>query len=59
MNIQDIKQRFEIIGNSTLLNYALVTATKVAPTDITVLINGESGVGKEAFSKVIHSLSKP
>jgi transcriptional regulator with PAS, ATPase and Fis domain len=57
MNIQDIKQRFEIIGNSTLLNYALVTATKVAPTDITVLINGESGVGKEAFSKVIHSLS--
>ena len=57
MNIQDIKQRFEIIGNSTLLNYALVTATKVAPTDITVLINGESGVGKEAFSKVIHALS--
>jgi transcriptional regulator with PAS, ATPase and Fis domain len=40
-----------------LLNYALVTATKVAPTDITVLINGESGVGKEAFSKVIHALS--
>ena len=57
MNIQDIKQRFEIIGNSQLLNYALQTATKVAPTDITVLINGESGVGKEAFSKVIHSLS--
>ncbi len=57
MNIQDIKQRFEIIGNSPLLNYALQTATKVAPTDITVLINGESGVGKEAFSKVIHSLS--
>jgi DNA-binding NtrC family response regulator len=57
MNIQEIKQRFEIIGNSPLLNYALQTATKVAPTDITVLINGESGVGKEAFSKVIHSLS--
>jgi DNA-binding NtrC family response regulator len=57
MNIQDIKQRFEIIGNSPLLNYALQTATKVAPTDITVLINGESGVGKEAFSKVIHALS--
>jgi len=57
MNIQDIKQRFEIIGNSPLLNYALQTAAKVAPTDITVLINGESGVGKEAFSKVIHALS--
>lgn len=57
MNIQDIKQRFEIIGNSPLLNYSLQTATKVAPTDITVLINGESGVGKEAFSKVIHALS--
>ncbi|MCX6186330.1 MAG: sigma-54 dependent transcriptional regulator [Bacteroidetes bacterium] len=57
MNIQDIKQRFEIIGNSSLLNYSLVTAVKVAPTDITVLINGESGVGKEAFSKVIHALS--
>jgi transcriptional regulator with PAS, ATPase and Fis domain len=57
MNIQDIKQRFEIIGNSQLLNIALETAVKVAPTDITVLINGESGVGKEAFSKIIHSLS--
>jgi DNA-binding NtrC family response regulator len=57
MNIQDIKQRFEIIGNSPLLNIALETAVKVAPTDITVLINGESGVGKEAFSKIIHSLS--
>ncbi len=57
MNIQDIKQRFEIIGNSPLLNIALETAVKVAATDITVLINGESGVGKEAFSKIIHSLS--
>jgi DNA-binding NtrC family response regulator len=57
MNIQDIKQRFEIIGNSPLLNIALETAAKVSPTDITVLINGESGVGKEAFSKIIHSLS--
>ena len=57
MNIQDIKQRFEIIGNSPLLNFALETAVKVAPTDITVLINGESGVGKEAFSKIIHSMS--
>jgi transcriptional regulator with PAS, ATPase and Fis domain len=57
MNIQDIKQRFEIIGNSPLLNITLETAVKVAPTDITVLINGESGVGKEAFSKIIHALS--
>ena len=57
MNIQDIKQRFEIIGNSPLLNIALETAVKVSPTDITVLINGESGVGKEAFSKIIHALS--
>lgn len=57
MNIQEIKQRFEIIGNSPLLNIALETAVKVAPTDISVLINGESGVGKEAFSKIIHALS--
>ncbi|MDZ4669081.1 MAG: sigma-54 dependent transcriptional regulator [bacterium] len=57
MNQQDIKQRFEIIGNSPLLNIALETAVKVAATDITVLINGESGVGKEAFSKIIHALS--
>ncbi|MCA0426693.1 MAG: sigma-54 dependent transcriptional regulator [Bacteroidetes bacterium] len=57
MNIQDIKQRFEIIGNSPLLNIALETAVKVSITDITVLINGESGVGKEAFSKIIHGLS--
>lgn len=57
MNIQDIKQRFEIIGGSPLLNIALETAVKVAPTDISVLINGESGVGKEAFSKIIHTLS--
>ncbi len=57
MTLQSIKQRFEIIGNSPLLNYALDTATKVAATDITVLINGESGVGKEAFSKIIHHLS--
>lgn len=57
MKVQEIKQRFEIIGNSPLLNIALETAIKVAPTDISVLINGESGVGKEAFSKVIHTLS--
>lgn len=57
MNLQDVKQRFEIIGHSPLLNIALETAIKVAPTDITVLINGESGVGKESFSKIIHHLS--
>lgn len=57
MNLQSVKQRFEIIGNSPMLNLALETAMKVSPTDITVLINGESGVGKEAFSKIIHQLS--
>lgn len=57
MELQSIKQRFEIIGNSPKLNYALQTAVKVAPTDISVLITGESGVGKEAFSKIIHTLS--
>lgn len=54
---QSIKNRFNIIGNSPALNYALDTAVQVAATDLTVLINGESGVGKEAFSQIIHSLS--
>ncbi|MFZ4401580.1 MAG: sigma-54 interaction domain-containing protein [Bacteroidales bacterium] len=57
MNIQAIKQRFEIIGNSPLLNRAIEIACQVAPTDITVLITGESGVGKEVFPKIIHQLS--
>jgi DNA-binding NtrC family response regulator len=56
-NIQSIKARFGIVGNSTLLDAALDTAVRVAPTDLTVLITGESGVGKEAFSKIIHQLS--
>lgn len=56
-NLLAIKQRFGIIGNSTLLDNALDTAVRVAVTDLTVLIQGESGVGKEAFSKIIHSLS--
>lgn len=56
--IQSVKNRFEIVGNSTLLNRAIEMAVKVAPTDITVLIQGESGVGKEAFSSIIHALSK-
>lgn len=57
-NLQAIKQRFGIIGTSKLLDAALDTATRVAATDLSVLIQGESGVGKEAFSKIIHSLSK-
>ncbi|MET0635142.1 MAG: sigma-54 dependent transcriptional regulator [Chitinophagaceae bacterium] len=57
MDIQTIKNRFGIIGNSPQLNYALQVAAQVANTDLTVLINGESGVGKEAFSLIIHSLS--
>ena len=52
-----MKNRFGIIGNSPVLNYALQVATTVANTDLTVLIVGESGVGKEAFSHIIHSLS--
>jgi transcriptional regulator with PAS, ATPase and Fis domain len=56
-DIQSIKQRFGIIGNSPLLNYAIQVAVQVAPTDMTVLINGESGSGKESFSKIIHHLS--
>jgi DNA-binding NtrC family response regulator len=57
MEIQSIKNRFGIIGNSPSLNYALQVAAQVANTDLTVLIMGESGVGKEAFSLIIHSLS--
>lgn len=56
-HLQSIKARFGIVGSSPALDAALETATRVAPTDLTVLITGESGVGKEAFSKIIHSLS--
>ncbi|PZP52383.1 MAG: sigma-54-dependent Fis family transcriptional regulator [Pseudopedobacter saltans] len=56
-DIQSIKNRFGIIGNSAALNHALDTAVQVAATDLTVLIVGESGVGKEAFSQIIHALS--
>ncbi|MGC4022807.1 MAG: sigma-54 dependent transcriptional regulator [Cyclobacteriaceae bacterium] len=55
--IQSIKQRFGIIGNAPLLNHAVHVAIQVAPTDMSVLITGESGSGKESFSKIIHSLS--
>ena len=57
MDSQSIKNRFGIIGNAPALNYALQVASQVANTDLTVLISGESGVGKEAFSHIIHSLS--
>ena len=57
MNIQGVKQRFGIIGKSPLLERALNTAIRVATTDLSVLIQGESGVGKEVFSRIIHELS--
>lgn len=56
-NIQAVKQRFEIIGNDPKLNRAIEKAIQVAPTDISVLVTGESGVGKESIPKIIHSLS--
>ena len=57
MEVQAIKQRFGIIGNSTLLIRAIDIARQVAPTDLTVLITGESGTGKEVFPQIIHQLS--
>src|SRR5580658_2165772 len=57
MEIQSIKNRFGIIGNSPGLNFALQVAAQVAVTDLSVLIVGESGVGKEVFSMIIHALS--
>lgn len=57
MDTQSIKNRFGIIGNSNALNYALQVAAQVSNTDLTVLIIGESGVGKEAFAHIIHALS--
>lgn len=56
-DIQTIKQRFEIIGNAPALNRALEIASQVAITDMSVLVTGESGVGKEVFSKIIHQQS--
>ena len=55
--VQNIKQRFEIIGNDPKLNRAIEKAIQVAPTDISVLVVGESGVGKESIPRIIHSLS--
>ena len=57
MDIQSIKMRFGIIGNSPYLNRAIDIAIQVAPTDLTVLVTGESGTGKEVFPKIIHQLS--
>ena len=56
-NLQAIKQRFGIIGNDLHLNRAIEKSLRVAPTDISVLVTGESGVGKENIPKIIHSLS--
>jgi DNA-binding NtrC family response regulator len=57
MELQSIKNRFGIIGNAPALNNAISIAERVAPTNLTVLITGESGVGKEVFSQIIHQLS--
>ena len=57
VDIQAVKQRFSIIGNSPLLTHAIKVALQVAPTDMSVLIVGESGVGKESFPKIIHQNS--
>ena len=57
MDIQEIKQRFSIIGNAPGLNRAIEVALQVAPTDLSVLVSGESGVGKESFPQIIHHYS--
>ena len=57
MELQSVKQRFGIIGNAPALNRALEVAVRVAPTSLSILITGESGVGKEVFSQIIHNLS--
>jgi transcriptional regulator with PAS, ATPase and Fis domain len=57
MTLQSIKQRFGIIGNTPQLNRAIEKAMQVSPTDISVLVTGESGVGKESIPRIIHSLS--
>ncbi|WKZ66220.1 MAG: sigma-54 dependent transcriptional regulator [Flavobacteriales bacterium] len=57
MNVQAVKQRFEIIGASPLLDRAIEIAVQVAPTELSVLVQGESGSGKEVMSKIIHAYS--
>ncbi len=58
MNVQSVKNKYDIIGNSPELNHAIEMAVKAAPTDMSVLITGESGVGKEIFSRIIHDNSE-
>ena len=58
VDVQQIKQRFGIIGNNPGLNRAIDVALQVAPTDLSVLITGESGVGKETFPQIIHQNSR-
>ena len=55
--LQNIKQRFEVIGNSILLDRCLMKANQVAKTEISVLITGESGTGKDIIPKIIHTKS--
>lgn len=57
MDVQQVKQRFGVIGNSPILNRAIDIAVQVAPTDLSVLITGESGTGKEVFPQMIHQFS--
>jgi transcriptional regulator with PAS, ATPase and Fis domain len=57
IDLQDIKQRFSIIGSTPTLNRAIEVAVQVAPTDLSVLVSGESGVGKEFFPQIIHQFS--
>ena len=56
-NVQNLKQRFGIIGDDPQLNFSLAKALRVSPTEISVLVTGESGVGKEIFPRIIHQLS--
>ena len=56
-NLFTVKQRFGIIGNADALNSAIEIAMRVAPTDLSVLVTGESGVGKEFFPQIIHAFS--
>lgn len=58
MTVQDIKQRYAIVGNSPGINAAVEIAMQVAPTEVTVLIQGENGTGKDVFSRIIHQYSK-
>lgn len=58
MTVQQVKQQFRIIGNNRTLNTAIEVATKVAPTEVSVLINGANGTGKDVFSRIIHTFSK-